>query len=76
VEVPGFTKENLSMEINHDGSEISLKGKSETRELNQSLVLPSKIEPKSVKSTITNGILEIRGKKTSENTDRYQLKIE
>jgi HSP20 family molecular chaperone IbpA len=37
VEVPGFTKDNLNIEINEVGSEITLKGKSELRELNQKM---------------------------------------
>ncbi|MFX0126408.1 MAG: Hsp20/alpha crystallin family protein, partial [Candidatus Hodarchaeota archaeon] len=44
VEVPGFTKENLIIDIDEEGSGITLKGKSENNELNQTITLPSKIE--------------------------------
>ena len=76
VEVPGFTKETLTIEIDEDGSEITLKGNIETRELNTSIKLPSKIEAKGTKSSITNGILEIHGKKRNNTSKQFKLKID
>ncbi|UCG89564.1 MAG: Hsp20/alpha crystallin family protein [Candidatus Heimdallarchaeota archaeon] len=76
VEVPGFTKENLTIDIDEKGSEVSLIGKSESNELNQTIVLPSKIEVKSIKSSINNGVLEIRGKKIKNSSQKYRVKIE
>ncbi|MHA1974742.1 MAG: Hsp20/alpha crystallin family protein [Candidatus Hodarchaeales archaeon] len=76
VEVPGFTKKDLSVDINEKGTEITIKGKTETREVNQSISLPSKIEPKTTKSSVTNGILEIKGKKLGDSSKKIKLKIE
>lgn len=76
VEVPGFTKDNLNIEINEVGSEITLKGKSELRELNQTIQLPSKIEAKTTNSSIKNGVLEIRGKKIENSSKKFKLKID
>ncbi|WP_455464297.1 Hsp20/alpha crystallin family protein [Candidatus Hodarchaeum mangrovi] len=76
VEVPGFTKETLAIEIDEEGSEIILKGNVEDRELNTSIQLPSKIEAKGTKSSITNGILEIRGKKRKNSSKHFKLKID
>ncbi len=76
VEVPGFTKENLKIEISEDNQEIILQGKSDTREIDQVVKLPSRIDPKQTKSTILNGILEIRSKKQKTTEKRHQLRID
>ena len=76
VEVPGFTKETLAIDINEEGSEIVLTGKSESSELNQTIKLPSKIEVKSIKSQVNNGVLEIRGKKIENSSKKFRVKID
>ena len=76
VEVPGFTKETLVIDIDEDGSEISLTGTSDSRELNELIKLPSKIEVKSIKSTVNNGVLEIRGKKIKNSSQKFRVKID
>ncbi len=76
VEVPGFTKESLSIEVSASGLELTLQGKVDTREINQVIHLPSKIEPKQTKSTIRNGVLEIRSKKQKTTEKRHKLDIE
>jgi HSP20 family protein len=75
VEVPGFTKEDLSIDVNEEGTEISLNGKAEGKELNHTIQLPSKIEAKSTKSTIKNGVLEITGKKNESSSKVFRVKI-
>ena len=76
VEVPGFTKETLAIDIDEEGSEIALTGKSESSELNQTIKLPSKIEVKSIKSQVNNGVLEIRGKKIENSSKKFRVKID
>jgi HSP20 family molecular chaperone IbpA len=76
VEVPGFTKANLSIDINEKGTEINLSGKSERKELNKTIKLPTKIEPKSTKSSINNGVLEIIGNKTDKSTKKVRIDID
>lgn len=77
VEVPGFTKANLSIDINEEGTEINLSGKSERKELNKTIKLPTKIEPKSTKSSINNGVLEIIGyKKNKSNKSTKKVRID
>ena len=76
VEVPGFTKANLSININEEGTEINLSGKSERKELNKTIKLPTKIEPKSTKSSINNGVLEIIGNKTDKSTKKVRIDID
>lgn len=75
VEVPGFTKEDLSIDVNEEGTGISLKGKTERKEFDHIIQLPSKIEAKSTKSSINNGILEITGKKNGSSSKTYKVKI-
>lgn len=76
VEVPGFTKANLSIDVNEEGTEINLSGKSERKELNKSIKLPTKIESKSTKSSINNGVLEIIGNKTNQTTKKVKIDID
>ncbi|MFX0172605.1 MAG: Hsp20/alpha crystallin family protein [Candidatus Hodarchaeota archaeon] len=76
VEVPGFTKDNLDIEVDELGSEITLKGKSKLREINKTIHLPSKIEAKTTNSSIKNGVLEIRGKKIEKSSKKFKLKID
>ncbi|MFX0015153.1 MAG: Hsp20/alpha crystallin family protein [Promethearchaeota archaeon] len=76
VEVPGFTKDNLTININELGSEITLKGKADDKEFNETLKLPSKIEVKGIKSTIKNGVLEIRGKKIKDSSKKVKIEID
>ena len=76
IEVPGFTKETLVIDIDENGSEITLTGTSESRELNETIKLPSKIEVKSIKSTVNNGVLEIRGKKIENSLQKFRVKID
>lgn len=76
VEVPGFTKESLVIDIDEYGSEITLTGNSESRELNETIKLPSKLEVKSIKSSVNNGVLEIRGKKIKASSEKFRVKID
>ncbi|MHA2029592.1 MAG: Hsp20/alpha crystallin family protein [Candidatus Kariarchaeaceae archaeon] len=76
VEIPGFTKENLKIEISEDNQGIILQGKSATREIDQVVELPLRIDPKQTKSTMLNGILEIRSKKQKTTEKRHQLRID
>jgi len=76
VKVPGFTKENLTIDINEEGTEITLTGKSESNEFNQTILLPSKIEVNSIKSSVNNGVLEIRGKKIKNSSQKFRVKID
>jgi HSP20 family protein len=76
VEVPGFTKDTLVIDIDEDGLEITLTGTPESRELNETIKLPSKIEVKSIKSTVNNGVLEIRGKKIKNSSQKFRVKID
>ncbi|UCG02318.1 MAG: Hsp20/alpha crystallin family protein [Candidatus Heimdallarchaeota archaeon] len=76
VEVPGFTKDTLVIDIDEDGSEITLTGTSESKELNETIKLPSKLEVKTIKSSVNNGVLEIRGKKIKNSSQKFRVKID
>lgn len=76
VEVPGFTKADLSVDVNEEGTEVILSGKSQRKDLNKTIKLPSKIEPKSTKSSIKNGVLEITGKKKEKSSRNFKVKID
>lgn len=76
VEIPGFIKENLTIEVSEDGQELILQGKTDTREINQVVKLPSRIKAELTKSTMVNGILEIRSKKQKTTEKRHKLRID
>ena len=76
VEIPGFAKDDLAVEVSEDNQEIILKGKSATREIDQVVKLPSRIDPKQTTTTMLNGILEIRSKKQKTTEKRHKLRIE
>ena len=65
----------MSIDVNEEGTGISLKGKTERKEFDHIIQLPSKIEAKSTKSSINNGILEITGKKNGSFSKTYKVKI-
>ena len=76
AEIPGFVKEDLTIEVTGDNKEILLQGKTDSREINQVIKLPSSIDPKQTKSTMLNGILEIRSKKQKTSEKRHKLRID
>ncbi len=76
VEVPGFTKENLNIEINEDKQSIALTGEVGNRKIDETISLPSKIEAMQTKSTIHNGVLEILVKKITKAEKKQKIKIE
>ena len=76
VEVPGFTKENLAIDIDEEGLKITLASKSENRVLEQIIKLPTKIKANETKSSIKNGVLEIRGKKIMDLSKKFPIKID
>ena len=75
VDVPGFTKHDLTIEVTEEGSQIQLVGKTARKKLDKIINLPSRIDPKSAKSSIKNGVLEIKAKKNKEKTNK-KLKID
>ncbi len=68
VELPGFTPENV--EVNVTGNTLTIRGERKTgseekgdlshRRFSHTLTLPEAVDPDTVKATLANGLLEIR----------------
>jgi len=76
VEVPGFEKNQLSIEVDETGTEITITGNNNSKKINKNIKLASKIEPNSLKSSIKNGVLEIYSKKNSNQQKKFKVKID
>ena len=71
VELPGVTKDDISLDANEDSIEIKADG-GEDRKYQKNLILPAKINPDQAKARYTNGILEVRLEKVEEKGKRDQ----
>ena len=80
MELPGATKNDISLDVSANGIEISAKtqkiSESETSEgtsftqFKKFMNLPSEVDPDSVNATYKNGILEIYLKKLKQSKSR------
>ena len=56
---------------------IHLTGKTDRKSLDKNINLPSKVDPKNIKSSIKNGVLEIRAKKEkSKSIKKFKVNID
>ncbi|MFW9855341.1 MAG: Hsp20/alpha crystallin family protein [Candidatus Thorarchaeota archaeon] len=74
MEVPGYSKDDLSIDIDEMGAEITVSSLNDQK-LKQVINLPVKIDPSSTKTTLKNGILEIIGKKSGASSNN-KIKIQ
>ena len=57
VEMPGITKEDVSLEIS--GTVLNIKAENEDRKYSERVELPAKVLADSAKATYKNGVLEV-----------------
>ncbi|MBR9682031.1 MAG: Hsp20/alpha crystallin family protein [Candidatus Altiarchaeota archaeon] len=80
IEIPGATKEDISLDVSSNGIEISAKtqrltdsgevsGTSST-EFKKFMSLPTDVDPDSVNASYKNGILEIKLKKLKQTKSK------
>ena len=73
IDVPSFTKDNLTIEIEHD--ELRVRGKTDKRNISRRYTLPRNVDASSVSSKLLNGQLIIDFKYKKEALPR-QVMIE
>tara|TARA_Y100001973_G_C5193458_1_gene332525 strand:+ start:1572 stop:1886 length:315 start_codon:yes stop_codon:yes gene_type:complete len=66
--VPGVKKEDLNVSINADYLRVS--GKSEFNQIQKSLYLNSKVEPRTAEASLVDGILTV----TLQKSKKYQYR--
>lgn len=81
VEAPGFTKDDIEIEVDNKG--MNLKGEIKSEEIKEKiskdkfsyLLKKSQIDSKTVKATLENGILEVKFKTEKEkSTKKIEIK--
>jgi len=58
AELPGVEEENIDLEVK--GDILSLKAEGKDRKYSKEVLLPSEVEPKSMKTQYKSGVLEIK----------------
>lgn len=90
IELPGFAKENVDVQINQDGLTVIAKKEDTTEEtkknylhrermysaFERSLSFPEEVDPSRAEGTMNDGILELKVAKKEVNPDTKPRKIE
>ncbi|HKU83975.1 MAG TPA: archaeal heat shock protein Hsp20 [Candidatus Nitrosocosmicus sp.] len=75
VELPGVSKEQIKIEANEN--QVDIKTEGPKRKYHEVIDLPTEVDIESVKSTFTNGLLEITfNKKSKEKTRSKSIRID
>ncbi len=81
AEIPGIEKQNLDIEVTK--SQVRITGSQEDRSYHKEVQIPGKINPKSTKVSLRNGILELRAewlekpkKSKLESIEGHKVKID
>ncbi len=72
VEMPGITKEDVSLEIS--GTVLNITAKNEDRKYSERVELPARVLADSAKATYKNGVLEVVFK--YDRSDKKSIKVE
>lgn len=73
VELPGMSKEDVSLEEN--GKTLSIRAESKTRRFEKDVALPCEAVPGSSSATFNNGLLEVRMKARDEPQGGRRIEI-
>jgi len=75
VELPGVSKEQIKIEVNEN--QVDVKTEGAKRKYHEGIDLPTEVDIESVKSTFTNGLLEITfSKKSKEKAKGKSIRID
>ena len=72
VEMPGITKEDVSLEIS--GTVLNIKAKNGDRKYSERVELPARVVADSAKATYKNGVLEVVFK--YDRSDKKSIKVD
>jgi HSP20 family molecular chaperone IbpA len=76
--MPGIKKTDLSLSITKQSESniLSIKAKTKDRNYNQDLKISNKLDEKSVKASLSEGVLRIKMKMKEETLNKYKIEVE
>jgi HSP20 family protein len=78
LDMPGIKKTDLSLSITKQSESniLSIKAKTKDRNYNQDLKISKKLDEKSVKASLSEGVLRIKMKMKEETLNKYKIEVE
>jgi len=78
LDMPGIKKTDLSLTITKQSESniLSIKAKTKDRNYNQDLKISNKLDEKSVKASLSEGVLKIKMKIKEETLNKYKIEVE
>ena len=78
LDMPGIKKTDLSLSITKQSESniLSIKAKTKDRNYNQDLKISNKLDEKSVRASLSEGVLKIKMKIKEETLNKYKIEVE
>jgi len=78
LDMPGIKKTDLSLSITKQSESniLSIKAKTKDRNYSQDLKISNKLDEKSVKASLSEGVLRIKMKIKEETLNKYKIEVE
>lgn len=78
IDIPGIKKTELNISIlrKNDQNILSVKSENKDRKYDQEFSLSNKIDEKSIKASLSEGVLKIKMKSKEETSNKYKVEIE
>ena len=78
LDMPGIKKTDLSLSITKqfESNILSIKAKTKDRNYNQDLKISNKLDEKSVRASLSEGVLRIKMKMKEETLNKYKIEVE
>lgn len=78
LDMPGIKKTDLSLTITKQSESniLSIKAKTKDRNYSQDLKISNKLDEKSVKASLSEGVLRIKMKMKEETLNKYKIEVE
>jgi len=78
LDMPGIKKTDLSLTITKQSESniLSIKAKTKDRNYSQDLKISNKLDEKSVKASLSEGVLRIKMKIKEETLNKYKIEVE
>ncbi len=78
LDMPGIKKTDLSLTITKQSESniLSIKAKTKDRNYSQDLKIANKLDEKSVKASLSEGVLRIKMKIKEETLNKYKIEVE
>lgn len=78
IDIPGVKKTELSISVfkKNDQNILAIKSDSKERKYDQEFILANKIDEKTVKASLSEGVLKIKMKTKQEASNKYKIEVE